>query len=293
MSIERAEMVPRLSLEGNSGSSTERVTGVHHGAILKLLVLAGEKCEPIMAQKICNVEVRGLECDESWSFIGKKQKRFRPEDDQNLGDAYTFVAIEGHAKLVLNIAMGERDQTTTEVFIECLRHATSRAHFQITTDGFVSYKSSISNTLVDRCNFARPIKACRAAAEGEARHSPAEVAKTEVVSVVRGPDPDRICTSIVERSNVSTRMSTRRFTRLPNDFSKKWENHRAAMECWFCFYSFSRVHRSLRVRSEAAAGIADYVRSERELLLARRESHILRSVRLLRMGILVGQTMQK
>jgi hypothetical protein len=43
--IEKAEMVLRLLLEGNSVSSVERVTEVHHGTILKLLVLAGEKCE--------------------------------------------------------------------------------------------------------------------------------------------------------------------------------------------------------------------------------------------------------
>ena len=87
-----------------------------HDTILKLLVLAGEKCERIMATKIRNVQVRDVECDEIWSFIGKKEKRVRPEDDQNLGDCYTFVAIERHTKLVLNIAMGKRDQATTDVF---------------------------------------------------------------------------------------------------------------------------------------------------------------------------------
>src|SRR5579863_3621790 len=116
--IEKAEMVLKLLLEGNSVSSVERLTEVHHGTILKLLVLAGEKCERIMAEKIRNVQVRDIEADEVWSFIGKKEKRVRPEDDQNLGDCYTFVAIERHSKLVLNIAMGKRDQTTTDVFVK-------------------------------------------------------------------------------------------------------------------------------------------------------------------------------
>src|SRR5579863_8352497 len=115
--MEKAELVLQLLLEGNSVSTIERVTGVHHGTTLKLLVLAGEKCERIMAQRIRNVQVRDVECDELWAFIGKKQKRVRPDDDQNLGDAYTFVAIERHSKLVLNIAMGKRDQTTTDVFV--------------------------------------------------------------------------------------------------------------------------------------------------------------------------------
>ena len=95
--MEKAEMVLKLLLEGNSVSSVERLTDVHHGTILKLLVLAGEKCERIMAEKIRNVEVRDVECDELWGFHRQKGKaRERPEDDPNFGDCYFFVAIERH-----------------------------------------------------------------------------------------------------------------------------------------------------------------------------------------------------
>jgi IS1 family transposase/transposase-like protein len=265
--VQKAELVLRLLLEGNSISSIVRLTEVHQKTILKLLVLAGEKCERIMAEKIRNVEVRDVELDEVWSFIGKKEKRVRPEDDPNLGDCYTFVAIERHSKLVLNIAMGKRDQATTDVFIEGVRHAT-RGHFQVTTDGFVPYKSAITTTLHDRCDFAQLIKVYRVPQDGEKRYSPAEVQSVEVVPVMGQPDPERTCTSIVERSNLSIRMGTRRFTRLTNAFSKKWENHWAAVACWFAFYNFCRVHKSLRVTPAMAAGVADHVWSVRELLEA-------------------------
>ena len=96
--VSRAEEVLKLLIEGCSVSTIERVTGVHHGTILKILVIVGEKCERIMAQKIRNVQVRDVELDEVWSFIGKKQKRVRPTDDPNMGDAYTFVAIERHGQ---------------------------------------------------------------------------------------------------------------------------------------------------------------------------------------------------
>src|ERR1700733_1504265 len=165
-----------MILEGNSVSSVERITEVHKATILKLLVLTGEKCERIMARKIVNVPVRDVEADEVWSFIGKKQKRVRPEDDQNLGDCYTFVCIERHSKLVLNIAMGKRDQYNTSAFVEGIRHAASRGHFQITSDGFAPYRSAIPTTLHDRLTgFAALIKVYRAGTEGEARYSPAEV----------------------------------------------------------------------------------------------------------------------
>jgi transposase-like protein/IS1 family transposase len=267
LSMEKAEMVLRLLLEGNSVSSTERLTGIHHGTILKLLVLAGERCERLMARKIRNIAVRDVECDEVWSFIGKKEKRVRPEDDQNLGDAYTFVAIERHSKLVLNIAMGKRDQATTDVFIEGLRHAT-RGEFQITTDGFAPYKAAIETTLGDRVDFAQLIKVYRAATGDEHRYSPPEVSNTEMVPVVGNPDPERICTSIVERSNLSIRMGTRRFTRLTNAFSKKWENHWAAVALWFAFYNFCRIHKSLRCTPAMEAKIADHIWSVHELLEA-------------------------
>ena len=82
------------------------------------------------------------------------------------------------------------------------------------------------------------------------------------------PDPARICTSIVERSNLSLRMGLRRFTRLTNAFSKKWENHWAAVALWFAFYNFCRVHRSLRETPAMAAGIANHIWTVRELLEA-------------------------
>jgi IS1 family transposase len=179
--------------------------------------------------------------------LGKKEKRVRPEDDQNLGDCYVFVRIERHSKLVLNIAMGKRDQATTDVFVEGIRHATAASHFQMTTDGFAPYRSAITTTLHDRCEFAQLIKIYRAPQDGEKRYSPAEVASVEVVPVMGQPDPDRICTSIIERQNLSVRMGTRRFTRLTNAFSKKWENHWAAVAVWFAYYNFCRVHKSLRV----------------------------------------------
>lgn len=73
--IEKAERVLRLLLEGNSVSSVERLTEVRHTTILKLLVVASEKCERILGRRLINVPVRDVQADEMWSFVGKKERR--------------------------------------------------------------------------------------------------------------------------------------------------------------------------------------------------------------------------
>jgi transposase-like protein/IS1 family transposase len=264
---ERIILALRLLIEGNSIRSTERITNLDRNTIMKILVLAGEKCEKLMGRLIVNIPVRDVECDEIFGFLGKKQKRVRPEDDQNLGDQYAFVAIERNTKLVLNFALGKRDQATTDIFVEGLRHATARIPFQITTDGFAPYTSAITTTLHDRLTgYAKLIKVYRASQEGEARYSPAEVKSVEVVPVFGNPDPERICTSIVERQNLTIRMQMRRLTRLTNAFSKKWENLWAAYCLHFAFYNFCRIHSSIRVTPAMEAAITDHVWEIEELL---------------------------
>lgn len=246
-------MILRCLLEGNSVRATARLCDVEPRTVLHVLTLASERCARLIGERIRNVAVKDVQADEIWSFIQKKQKQVRPNDDPSFGDAYCFVAIERHSKLVLNFTLGKRDQTTCNAFIEGLRQATAHQNFQITTDGFAPYVSAIENTLSDRVDFARLIKVYRATAEGERRYSPAEVVSTETVIGIGNPDPSRVCTSHVERQNLSMRLQIRRFTRLTNGFSRKFENHWAALCVWFAFYNFCRIHQTLRITPAMAA----------------------------------------
>jgi IS1 family transposase len=255
-------------LEGNSIRSTERITNLDRNTIMKILVLAGEKCEKLMGRVIVNVPVKDVECDEIWGFVQKKEGHKGPEEahDDSIGDAYCFVAIERHTKLVLNFALGRRTTETTQVFIEGLRHATSNQRFQITTDGFAPYRAAICDTLGDRCDFAQLIKVYRAPSEGEARYSPAEISATEVVPVMGNPDPTRICTSIVERQNLTIRTQMRRLTRLAIGFSKKWENLWAAYCLHFAYYNFCRIHSTIRVTPAMESNLTDRIWEISDLL---------------------------
>lgn len=97
--------------------------------------------------------------------------------------------------------------------------------------------------------------------------------------IAGNPDQAHISTSLIERQNLTMRMSMRRFTRLTNAFSKKVENLRAAVSLHFAHYNFVRVHRSLRVTPAMEAGVSDRLWSldelvERTSLVNRPLSHV-------------------
>ncbi len=61
------------------------------------------------------------------------------------------------------------------------------------------------------------------------------------------------------------RMSMRRFTRLTNGFSKKVENHAAAIALHFIDYNFGRIHKTLRVAPAMEASVSDHVLTLEEI----------------------------
>jgi transposase-like protein/IS1 family transposase len=269
ISIDKALLCLSLLVEGNSIRSIERITGIHRDTIINLLVLAGERCEKLMTERIKGVAVKDVEADEIWGFVGCKNrhKLNKGITDPHLGDAYTFVGIERNTKLILAWHLGERGMEDTEAFTEKLDRATS-GHFQLTTDGFRPYENAVSYSLGTRVDFAQLIKVYAMNRDGEQKYSPPEVVETITKIQIGDPDPSRICTSIVERSNLSMRTSIRRLTRLTNGFSKKWENLRAALALYFAHYNFCRIHSSIRCTPAMEAGIAEHVWEMRDLLIS-------------------------
>lgn len=268
ISPDRAALVLRLLVEGNSVRSTERISGIDRNTILSLLVRAGERCQKIMDEKIANLDVRDVEVDEIWGFVAKKEghKWDHEKDVAEIGDAYCFVGMERNTKLVLAHHLGKRDSVSTDRFIFKLSLATSQNRYQLTSDGFRPYKTAVKIFLPGRVHFAQLVKVYGASREGEQRYSPAEVVDAVPEIVFGNPNRDRICTSHIERQNLSIRMGMRRMTRLTNAFSKKWENLEAAYTLWFAYYNFCRVHKTLRVTPAMESGITDHVWTISELI---------------------------
>ncbi|HLA09250.1 MAG TPA: IS1 family transposase [Pyrinomonadaceae bacterium] len=268
ISLDKAEMCLRLMLEGMSIRSIQRITGLHQETILDLLVLAGQKAERIMNEKIKGVPVKDVEADEIWGFVKMKRNTCIRKGIGNpeVGDAFTFVGIERNTKLVLAWHLGQRDTVNTEAFTEKLNYATS-GRFQMTTDGLATYPDAVSYSLGTRVDYAQLIKVYgKLDVEGERKYSPPEVVETITKYIIGHADPRRICTSIVERGNLSIRTSVRRLTRLTNAFSKKWENLYAMMSLYFCWYNFCRIHSSIRCTPAMESGITGHVWTLRELL---------------------------
>src|SRR5258706_5792869 len=101
ISLDKAETVLKLMLEGMSIRSIQRVTEIHQETILNLLVLAGERCEKLMNRRIKGIAVKDVEADEIWGFVKMKRNTRLDKniEDPFVGDAYTFVGIERHSKL--------------------------------------------------------------------------------------------------------------------------------------------------------------------------------------------------
>jgi hypothetical protein len=94
--------------------------------------------------------------------------------------------------------------------------------------------------------------------EAQGRYSPAAVVAVSR-EVVTGDPEQYISTSYVERQNLSLRMGQRRFTRLTNGFSKKLDNHVAAVALYVAHYNLCRVHEALKMTPAKAIGISDRV----------------------------------
>jgi transposase-like protein/IS1 family transposase len=254
--MDRAVLVLSLMVEGMSIRSAERVTGHHRDTIMRLMVLAGRKCERLLDSLVKGVEVEDVEADEIWGYVGMKErtKAKRGIVSAELGDAYTFVGIERNTKLALAHHVGRRTWEDADLFMSKLTKATA-GPFQLTTDGFDGYPAAVFMHLAHRADYAMLIKEFGQDAEGARRYSPPRIIGAKRKYVNRFPDPDRVCTSIVERQNLTMRMQSRRLTRLTNGFSKKVDNLRAAMALHFAHYNLCRFHSSIRMTPAMKAGL--------------------------------------
>ncbi len=261
----------QLLCEGTSVRTCERIVGLHRNTILELLLIAARRSEALLAERIHSLRVENVQCDEIWGYVFKKQSHRHGAEENfwQMGDAWCFVGIERTSKLVLAHHLGKRTVSSAMQFMRKLAAATDPNHrYQLTSDGLKAYNYAVGMVLGDRVDYAQLIKIyAYNTPEDARRYSPPEVVEAIPTPIYGDPDEKQICTSHIERQNLTMRMSIRRLTRLTNAFSKKWDNLRAALALHFAYYNFCRKHITLRGATPAmAAGITDHVWSIQELI---------------------------
>jgi IS1 family transposase len=241
--------------EGSGIRQIERMTGINRNTIMNLGVRVGQGCAKILDEKMRNLPCHHLQFDEVWGFIGKKQKHVKPEDDQQLGDVWTFCAIDSDTKLVPSFKVGKRDHVTANSLVQDVASRMAN-RVQISSDALRVYVDAIEQAFGSNVDFAQIVKTYEEDYQHpERKYSPAAFVSSEKNRVMGSPRMDLVSTSHVERLNGTTRLHMRRLTRLTYAFSKKLENFEAAVALHFSYYNFVKRHGTLRCTPAMAAGV--------------------------------------
>ena len=251
---DKQRTVLHLLAEGNSLRSVERLTGVQKKTATRLLVRFGNACRQFLDEEMCGLTLGHLQVDEVWTFVGKKQARIHVDERQTsqLGDTYVWVALDMETKLVPTFVIGKR---SADMARRLMVDLASRLVFprpqnwlsdtfekvtQISTDGFYAYPEAVDLAFGPHVEYGTIVKDYRNADRPPGNYSPARIIGT-TRQTRYGMDEEEvwsICTSHVERNNLTTRTFMRRFARLSLGFSKKLENLVAATALHFANYNF-------------------------------------------------------
>ena len=256
----RAQIL-HLLCEGNSMRSVARIADVSFNTVKKILIDAGRACAAFHDEKIQNVKARRVQC-EIWSFTYAKQKNVgtAKKAPDGAGDTWTWTALDSDSKLIVSWLVGGRDTEYAAMFMDDVKNRLA-GRVQLTTDGLKAYLVAVEGAFGADVDFAQLVKLYGEPKTDspERKYSPSECTGTRRYAREGRPDPKHISTSHVERQNLTMRMHMRRFTRLTNGFSKKFENHMWMVALYAVYYNFLKIHKTLRVTPAMEAGLTDRV----------------------------------
>lgn len=286
MPIEKRNMILRLLVEGNGIRAVARLMRTNIPTVLRQLVWAGEHCRQLLESRLQGLTLDHVECDEIWTFVQKKQARLTTEERagrSDIGDAYLWTAEDQATKLIAAHVLGKRSADNARKFMSQLAsrlawptqhqsdaHAFAKGGYrpiiQISTDGFAAYPEAVDLAFGPYAKFGTIIKEFRNA---NMDYTPAEIVGTKRRAVFSMDESElgTICTSHVERNNLTIRTFMRRFTRLALGFSRKLENLEAAVNLHIAYFDFCWRPATLEGMAPAqAAGITHRPWSFHELL---------------------------
>ncbi|HTV59276.1 MAG TPA: IS1 family transposase [Verrucomicrobiae bacterium] len=245
------------------------MTGIAKKTVMRLLREVGEVCESYQDRVFRNLSSQRIQLDELWGFNYCKAKNVTREISEKVpaaGDVWLWVALDADTKLVPCWRLGDRGAQTAFAFVHDLA-ARLRSRIQLTSDGHRVYVDAVESAFGPEIDYSMLVKTYGAdREESETRYSPPICTGCREVRIIGNPNPEHISTSFIERQNWSVRTAMRRYTRLSNGFSRKIENHAAAVALNYFAYNFIKTHRTLRVTPAMAAGVTDRLWSVDDLV---------------------------
>ena len=261
LSIAQRAQILAMLCEGASMRSVSRLADVSINTVSKLLEDAGLYCAGFHDAKVRNVKAKRVQVDEIWSFTYAKAKNVETAKaaPDGAGDTWTWTAIEAQTKLIISHFVGGRDgDCAAWIMNDVAMRLTNRV--QLTSDGHKAYLEAVEGAFGADIDYAMLIKLYGASSDSaKGRFSPAECTRAIKTPIEGQPDAKHISTINSERANLTMRMSNRRFTRLTNAFSKKFENHAHMVAIYAVWYNFLRIHTTLRVTPAMASGLSETV----------------------------------
>jgi IS1 family transposase len=259
-------------VDGCSVRATVRICGVSKKAVLRLLVDAGRVCGEYQDRVLRNLTPRRIQIDEVWSWIECKKANVTEKilaRNPHAGDVWLWVALDADSKLVLSHMIAPRiphsayefmkDIASRIQFVDPTRPFAEQRRVQVTTDGAFWYRDAVDYAFGANVDYAMQQKEFGGLPSDKSaatRYSPSRITNVTTEVIKGRPDPKHISTSFVERQNWTVRTNLRRYSRLSNGFSRKLENHIAAVDLQYFVYNFVRIHRTLRVTPAMAAGVS-------------------------------------